>query len=131
MGVQDVEEKDVEKPLGPRTPYESSDDIREASYTSTDEPTSSSCTKTPEEQQQRASSVSSETRGPIPVPRSERRGWLARMTIIAEVKEPKDYSRRTKWFITFIVALAAAAAPMGSAIVLRTTPHPFANLAPR
>ena len=55
---------------------------------------------------------------PVKVPRRERRGWLASWCIIAEVEEPKDYSRRTKWIVTFVVAMAAAAAPMGSSIIL-------------
>lgn len=40
--------------------------------------------------------------------------------MLSEVEEPKDYPRKTKWTITFIVALAGAAAPMGSGILLRT-----------
>jgi hypothetical protein len=57
------------------------------------------------------------------IPRSKRRGLLARFTIIPEVERPYDYKRSTKWLITLQVALAAAAAPMGSAILLRK-PHP-------
>ena len=56
---------------------------------------------------------------PIKVPRSQRRGFLGRLTILAEVEEPKNYSRATKWFLTFVVAQAAMAAPMGSAILFR------------
>ncbi|MCJ1419877.1 hypothetical protein MMC32_006233 [Xylographa parallela] len=52
----------------------------------------------------------------VKTPRSQRRGLLARFAILAEVEEPKHYSRRSKWFITFVVALAAVAAPIGSAI---------------
>ncbi|KAJ9351777.1 hypothetical protein DTO027B9_6153 [Paecilomyces variotii] len=62
---------------------------------------------------QRATSIHEE---PIPVPRSRRRGLFAQFTLLAEVENPKTYPRRTKWFITFIVAVAAAAAPMGSSI---------------
>ena len=58
---------------------------------------------------------------PVKVPRSQRRGLFGRFTIVAEVEEPKHYSRRTKWYITFVVALAAVAAPMGSAIIFRMT----------
>lgn len=54
---------------------------------------------------------------PVKVPRSLRGGLFGRFTIVAEVEEPKHYSRRTKWYITFVVALAAVAAPMGSAII--------------
>ena len=54
------------------------------------------------------------------VPRSSRRGLLGRFAfIIPEVERPYEYKNSTKWFITLIVALAAAAAPMGSAIFLR------------
>ncbi|GAD95593.1 MFS multidrug resistance transporter, putative [Paecilomyces variotii No. 5] len=62
---------------------------------------------------QRASSVYEE---PIPVPRSKRRGLFAQFTLLAEVENPKAYPRRTKWLITFIVAVAAAAAPIGTSI---------------
>lgn len=53
------------------------------------------------------------------IPRSKRRGLLGRFTIVPEVENPKEYQRRTKWIITALIALAAAAAPMGSAIFLR------------
>lgn len=58
----------------------------------------------------------------IKVPRHKRRGLLAKFSIIAEVEEPKDYPRRTKWFITFVVGIAALAAPLGSTIILRKSP---------
>lgn len=54
---------------------------------------------------------------PVKVPRSQRRGLFGRFSILAEVEEPKHYPRKTKWYITFVVALAAMAAPMGSAII--------------
>jgi multidrug resistance protein len=38
---------------------------------------------------------------------------------VAEVQNPYDYSNKLKWFVTFIVAFAAAAAPMGSTIFFR------------
>jgi hypothetical protein len=56
---------------------------------------------------------------PVKVPRSQRRGLFAGLTILAEVEEPKHYSRRTKWSITCVIALAAAAAPLGSTIFFR------------
>ena len=56
----------------------------------------------------------------IKVPRSERRGLFARFAAIPEVTEPQHYSNKTKWLVTFIVAIAAAAAPVGSAIILPT-----------
>ena len=56
---------------------------------------------------------------PVKVSHSRRRGLFGRFTIVAEVDEPKHYPRRTKWFITFVIALAAVAAPLGSAIIFR------------
>lgn len=53
------------------------------------------------------------------IPPSKRRGLLARFTIIPEVEKPYEYKRSTKWSITMVVALAAAAAPIGSAIFYR------------
>ena len=69
----------------------------------------------------RSKSVSSSTRSRtlVIVPRSERRGLLARLTIIPEVTCPHDYKNETKWLITLIIALAAVVAPMGSAIFYR------------
>ncbi|KAF5869561.1 putative mfs multidrug resistance protein [Botrytis fragariae] len=53
---------------------------------------------------------------PMVVPRSKRRGLLGLLTIIPEVENPQNYKNGTKWLITFIVAVAGAAAPLGSAI---------------
>jgi hypothetical protein len=52
------------------------------------------------------------------VPRTHRRGLLARFTLIPEVENSYHYTRKTKWLITFVVAFCAMAAPMGSAIVM-------------
>ena len=62
------------------------------------------------------------TQLPIKVPRSQRRGLFGRFTLLAEITEPKHYPRRTKWWITFVIALAAVAAPLGSAIIFRMFP---------
>jgi hypothetical protein len=56
----------------------------------------------------------------VELPRSERRGLFARFAVVAEVTNPYDYKNQTKWCITAIIAMAAAAAPVGSAIILRT-----------
>ncbi len=63
-----------------------------------------------------------QTPEPVKVPRAQQRGLFGRFSILAEVEEPKHYSRRVKWYITFIVALTGAAAPMGSAVIFRMTP---------
>jgi multidrug resistance protein len=52
------------------------------------------------------------------VPRAERRGLLARFALVPEVQNPYHYSHKTKWSLTFIIALCAMAGPMGSAIVM-------------
>ncbi|KAH1345298.1 hypothetical protein KXW34_003079, partial [Aspergillus fumigatus] len=54
---------------------------------------------------------------PIAVPRLKHRGLFGQLTLLAEVENPKTYLRKTKWFITFIVALAGSTAPMGSSIL--------------
>lgn len=53
----------------------------------------------------------------VKVPRARRRGLFARFALIPEVTEPSHYPNTTKWLITAIVALAAAAAPVGSSII--------------
>ena len=55
----------------------------------------------------------------VKVPRSKRRGLFAQFCVLAEVEEPKNYPRSMKWLITFIISLAAVAAPLGSSIILR------------
>lgn len=56
---------------------------------------------------------------PVKVPRLKRRGLFGQMTLVAEVENPKTYPRKMKWFITFIVAVAGATAPMGSSVFFR------------
>lgn len=53
------------------------------------------------------------------VPRAERRGLLGRFAVIPEIECSYEYKKGTKWMITAIVALAGAAAPMGSGIFMR------------
>lgn len=53
------------------------------------------------------------------IPRNQRRGLFGQLAIIPEIERPYDYTTKTKWTITAIVALAAAAAPMGSGIFYR------------
>ncbi|KAK3904153.1 hypothetical protein C8A05DRAFT_32077 [Staphylotrichum tortipilum] len=63
------------------------------------------------------------------VPRAQRRGILGRFALIPEVERPyDDYKRKTKWTITAVVALAAAAAPMGSGIFLPALPSMSVDL---
>ncbi|KAI8966629.1 major facilitator superfamily transporter multidrug resistance [Daldinia sp. FL1419] len=57
------------------------------------------------------------------VPRLKRRGFLAQLTFIPEVERPYDYPNKVKWTITVFIALAACAAPMGSAIFYPALPE--------
>lgn len=74
----------------------------------------------------RASSARS--RPLVIVPRKERRGLFAQLTLIPEVERPYDYSRKTKWMITTIVATAAAGSPLGSNILYRMSYTTFVTL---
>lgn len=62
---------------------------------------------------------SSRSRALSIVPRAQRRGLFGRFALIPEVNRPYDYSNKTKWTITTVVALAAAGAPIGSSIFYR------------
>ena len=53
------------------------------------------------------------------IPRSKRRGILGKFTLVPEVENPFDYKNSTKWGLTVIIALATAAAPLGSTIFYR------------
>ena len=57
------------------------------------------------------------------VPPSESSGLLGHVSLLYEAEEPKGYPRKIKWLITFIVAIAAVAAPMGSSVILREQLH--------
>jgi hypothetical protein len=63
--------------------------------------------------------VSTELGPPVVVPRLKRRGLFGQFALVAEVENPKTYPRNMKWFLTFVVAVAAVAAPMGSSIFFR------------
>ncbi|KAH8685708.1 major facilitator superfamily domain-containing protein [Tricladium varicosporioides] len=81
-----------------------------------------------EQQRSKSRGSSNRSRAISVIPRSKRRGLLSRFTLIAEVERPYEYKRSTKWFITFLVALAAAAAPIGSAIFLPALPQLSSDL---
>jgi hypothetical protein len=67
----------------------------------------------------KSNTPSTRSRTPTIIPRSQRRGLFGKFTLVPEIENSKEHKRSTKWFITALVALAAAAAPMGSAIFLR------------
>lgn len=46
-------------------------------------------------------------------------GLFGKVCFLSEAEDPKAYPSKIKWFITLTVALAAAAAPLGSAIIFR------------
>ncbi|QLQ80403.1 hypothetical protein HG537_0D04040 [Torulaspora globosa] len=51
------------------------------------------------------------------VPRGERRGLLARFTLIPEFKDPRDYQASIKKLIVFIIAFSSVMGPMATSIV--------------
>lgn len=79
--------------------------------------------ETEEHTRSKSKSASVRSKAVTIIPRSKRRGLLGRLALIPEVSHPPEYARKTKWLITLIVALAAAAAPMGSAILFRESIH--------
>ncbi|KAI0908619.1 major facilitator superfamily domain-containing protein [Ustulina deusta] len=64
-------------------------------------------------------SVASSTRPriTIPVPKESRRGLLPWLSLVPEIDNPRHYPNGVKWVLTLFVAVAASAAPMGSAIL--------------
>lgn len=73
----------------------------------------------PEPPRRTRSSASSKVPELIVVPRSERRGLLARLAFIPEVRDAYAYTNRSKWIITAVVAAAAVGGPMGTSIFYR------------
>lgn len=71
----------------------------------------------------RSQASSTRSRALSIVPRLKRRGLLAQLTLVPEVERPYDYPNKIKWTITGFVALAACAAPMGSAIFYPALPE--------
>ncbi|KAH8912039.1 MFS general substrate transporter [Coniochaeta sp. PMI_546] len=77
-------------------------------------------------QSSRASSIFS--RSQTVVPRAHRRGLLGRFAVIPEIERPPEYTTKTKWIITAIIALAAAAAPIGAGIFYPALPEMSVDL---
>ncbi|CAD6572603.1 MAG: hypothetical protein ASARMPREDX12_005323 [Alectoria sarmentosa] len=115
IGAQAIDHESAKKHVGPT--FE--EKIEDASSPDGSQPSIEPTEKESGTRQRDIEMVQTEVEDPEPVnvPRSKRRGLFGRFTIVAEVEEPKHYSRRIKWYITFVVALAAVAAPMGSAII--------------
>ncbi len=114
LGVPTEEDKDLE--IGEDGDEDSNHPGR-ASSADTIEPAPIETTQ--EMYRSKSQSSSQRSRPMSIIPRSKRRGFLGRFTVIPEVGRPHEYANSTKWTITFIIAIAAAAAPMGSAIFYR------------
>ena len=113
---------DPEKTPGKKTPVHQPASTRSLHQTASRHTLNGSFHIDVEPQQQELDPGSEQRPPPIKVPRSQRRGWLGRFTVPAEVEEPKNYLNNTKWFITFVIAVAGMAAPVGSTIILRKRP---------
>lgn len=81
------------------------------------QPTSDAAGQEAGRSRSRASTTRSKTLNIIP--RSQRRGLLGRFAVVPEVDRPYDYKNSTKWGITLTIAVATAAAPLGSSIFYR------------
>lgn len=53
------------------------------------------------------------------IPRSQRRGFFGRFTLVPEAVNPYEYKNGTKWMMTIFVALAATTSSTGSSISYR------------
>ncbi|KAF6817045.1 MFS multidrug resistance [Colletotrichum musicola] len=71
----------------------------------------------------RSRASSTRSRALSVIARSKRRGLFGQLAVIPEVNRPYDYTDKTKWTITLIIALAAAVSPMGSSIFYPALPQ--------
>ncbi|KAL6705051.1 hypothetical protein ACN47E_007310 [Coniothyrium glycines] len=118
---EEVEKKSYAQLHGPQQQDDSISASSSHATTDTEHSTNKHHQDPTSQQSQRPAMLSrttSVTPDAVIVPRSQQRGLLARFTMIPEVENPYHYARKTKWFLTFIVAFCAMAAPMGSAIVM-------------
>ena len=131
MSQEDVEEADFARktePLDPPLPSPISSHEEEEHEESLDQQLSHDIEKAPSHHEpndqtrpelSRTVSAQSKPLSLKKVPVSKRSGLFARLSFLYEADEPKAYPRKVKWLITFIISLAAVAAPMGSSIILR------------
>lgn len=66
--------------------------------------------------------------GPVAVPRAERRGLWANLSIVSEVEKPFEYKNGTKWMMTVILAFAAGTSSTGAAIFYRKSANATTEL---
>lgn len=55
----------------------------------------------------------------VVVPRNKRQRLSGHLALLPEVEEPQKYPRKAKWLIALVIAIAAVAAPFGSAVFFR------------
>lgn len=101
------------------TTKDSVEAIPDQLLTSNGIPADEEAAATPPTGRARSQASSTRSRPQSIVPRRKRRGLFSQLTLIPEVERPYDYPNRIKWAITAFIALAACAAPMGSAIFYR------------
>lgn len=98
------------------------DAIPEQFLTSNGIPVDEEAAATAPAERSRSQASSARSRPMSIVPRLKRRGLFAQLTLVPEVERPYEYPNKIKWTITAFVALAACAAPMGSAIFYPALP---------
>lgn len=101
------------------------DAIPEQFLTSNGIPVDEEAAATAPAERSRSQASSARSRPMSIVPRLKRRGLFAQLTLVPEVERPYEYPNKIKWTITAFVALAACAAPMGSAIFYRKQTYIF------
>lgn len=104
------------------TTKDSVEAIPDQLLTSNGIPADEEAAATPPTGRARSQASSTRSRPQSIVPRRKRRGLFSQLTLIPEVERPYDYPNRIKWAITAFIALAACAAPMGSAIFYPALP---------
>ena len=130
MALHDIEKDRSSKPADNENTWEGSDLKDEVHSNSVEEPSSRTTDDLEKGEKgdysngQRIYEEQADPHVPVVVHRLKRRGLFGQLTLVAEVEDPKTFSRRIKWLITFIVGFAAAAAPMGSSIFYRRLTHP-------
>lgn len=60
----------------------------------------------------------------VVVPRDQRRGYLARFTLIPETENAANNKRSEKWIMTVVVSLCGVVGPLGGAIIMRQLQMP-------
>ncbi|KAK1979539.1 LOW QUALITY PROTEIN: major facilitator superfamily transporter [Colletotrichum cereale] len=79
-------------------------------------PKASQSSNSPQGSEKKQSQVAEDIPKLKKILRSERRGLLSSITLVAEISDAREYGDGTKWAMTIIVALAATTSSFGSSV---------------